>query len=123
VTDDLAHVSKWSADKNLTIAPNKSSVTLFTPDRAQSQCHSQAILGDDPIPLNKNPKILGVTFDTFLNFSYHIKKIATRIASRLQILKALVGTSWGQQKETLVVCMIRPPAKTSKISFSKLIFT
>jgi hypothetical protein len=34
LTDDLSLVSKWTADKNLKIAPEKSSVTLFTPDRA-----------------------------------------------------------------------------------------
>jgi hypothetical protein len=109
LTNDLTHISEWASRKNLSIAPNKSSVTLFTPDGRQSQCHPQAFLDDVLIPLKKNPKILGVTFDTFLNFSYHIKDIAVRLASLLQILKALAGTSWGQQKETLLItfkCLI-----------------
>jgi hypothetical protein len=59
LSEDMTHVSKWASDKNLTIAPNKSSVTLFTPDRAQTQSHPQAFLDSVLNPLNKNPKILG----------------------------------------------------------------
>jgi hypothetical protein len=84
-------------------------VVLFTPDRRQTQTHPQVFLDGTLIPLNKNPKILGVTFDTFFNFSYHVREIAIRLAHRLQILKALAGTSWGQQKETLLItfkCLI-----------------
>jgi hypothetical protein len=32
-----------------------------------------------------------------------VKEIAIRLANCLQILKALAGTSWGQQKETLLI--------------------
>jgi hypothetical protein len=46
LTNDLSYVSKLASNKNLTIAPHKSSVTFFTPDHAQSQCHSQAFLDD-----------------------------------------------------------------------------
>jgi hypothetical protein len=81
LTDDLFHVSKWADDENLKIAPDKSSITLFTPDRSQSKCHPQAILNGVPIPLKKNPKILGVTFDTFLNFY---------IISRISVIASLV---------------------------------
>jgi hypothetical protein len=109
LTDDLSHAAQWASEKNLVIAPEKSCVVLFTPDRRQTQTHPQVLLNNTLIPLNKNPKILGVTFDTFLNFSYHIREIAVRLANRLQILKALAGTSWGQQKETLLItfkCLI-----------------
>jgi ribonuclease P/MRP protein subunit RPP40 len=63
LTDDLVHVSKWAAAKNLKIAPTKSSVTLFTPDRHQSHAHPQVYLDEELILLCRNPKILGVTFD------------------------------------------------------------
>jgi hypothetical protein len=73
-TDDLSHASQWASDKNLVIAPEKSCVVLFTPDRRQSKTHPQVFLDGTVIQLNDNPKILGVMFDTFLNFSYHVKE-------------------------------------------------
>jgi hypothetical protein len=109
LTNDLVHVSSWAAAKNLKIAPTKSSVTLFTPDRHQSHAHSQVYLDEELIPLCRTPKILGVTFDPHLTFCEHINAIILRAAGRLQILKALAGTSWGQQKETLLItfkCLI-----------------
>lgn len=42
LNEDLAHVSQWADDKHLTIAPEKSSVTLFTPDPHQSKHHPRS---------------------------------------------------------------------------------
>ena len=55
-----------------------------------------------PLPLDRNPKILGVTFDPHLCFHKHVEALVQRATPRLNILKLLTGTSWGQQKETLV---------------------
>ena len=52
------------------------------------------------IPLNKNPKILGVTFSSHFTFSPHINNITAKATSHLQLLKATSGQDWGD-KETL----------------------
>ena len=57
---------EWAGRKELSIAPHKSSVTLFTPDSHQFHLHPKVKIGDDVIPLNRTPKILGVTWDTHL---------------------------------------------------------
>ena len=54
------------------------------------------------IPLNRTPKILGVTWDTHLTFAAQARDITARSASSLRISKALAGTNWGFDKETLV---------------------
>ena len=54
------------------------------------------------LPLEKYPKILGVTFDPHFHFHKHVEAIEKRAKSRLSILKALTGTTWGQQKETII---------------------
>ena len=72
---------------------------LFT---HQFHYHPQVPIGGVPIPLNKNPKILGVTLDPLFTFSPHIAVIASKAASKLKILRALVGQGWGQSKETLI---------------------
>ena len=93
----------WATTNGLNIAPEKSTVTLFTPWTKQYNTHPQVTLNNELVPLNKTPKILGVTFDPMNTFSPHISSIAARASSRLQILKALAGTSWGQDKETIML--------------------
>ena len=41
--------------------------------------------------------------DTSLSFNKHSSHVAERVSGRNNILKALAGTSWGQQKETLIM--------------------
>jgi hypothetical protein len=107
----LGQIESWADSKDLSIAPNKSSIILFTPDPAKGKFHPQVLYKGDVIPLNKCPKILSITWDTQLTFSNHINDVVARASRRLQILKALAGTSWGQCKETLLLTfklLIRP---------------
>ena len=55
------------------------------------------------LPLVKCPRILGVYIDPSLSFNKHIHYVADRLSNRSKILKTLAGTSWGQQKETLLM--------------------
>ena len=103
-------VAAWAADHGLTISLSKSHSTLFTPDTHQSQIVPSITLKGDIIPLNRRPKILGVTLDTHFTFTPHIKTITDKARSRLNILRALAGSSWGQHKETLILtykCLIK----------------
>ena len=55
-----------------------------------------------PLPVEPNPKILGVTFDPTLRFHRQVEKIEPKAKQRLNILRLLTGTTWGQHKETLL---------------------
>ena len=43
--------------------------------------------------------------DTSLSFSKHKSHVAERVSGRNNILNALADTSWGQQKETLLMAI------------------
>ena len=47
--------------------------------------------------------MLGVYLGTFLSFNKHSGYVAERVSNRNNILKALAGISWGQQKERLLM--------------------
>ena len=96
-------MADWAEQQRLHISLPKSSVTLFTSDTRQSNLHPPVTLYGTPLPLNRTPRILGITFDTHLTFKAHIQSIISRATLRLNILKALSGTTWGQQKETLII--------------------
>jgi len=103
ITQHADDVAAWARERGLTISLTKSHSTLFTPDTHQSNLDPDISLDGVPIPLNRRPKILGVTLDTHFTFSPHLKDIADRARARLNILRAVAGSSWGQQKETLVL--------------------
>ena len=90
-------------DNSLLISAPKSTVTLFGPDPHQAKTHPRIFFEDSQLPLAQCPKILGVYLDTSLSFNKHSGYVAERVFSRNNILKALAGTSWGQQKETLLM--------------------
>ena len=96
-------ISSWAKEINLQISEQKSSVTLFTPQTQQSHHHPQITMNNQLLPLNRNPKILGVTFDPHFNFNMHVTNIVNKAKKRIPILKALAGSSWGQNKEALLI--------------------
>ena len=96
-------VGDWARERDLQISAPKSHVTLFTPHSHQAHLHPSISLQGSPLPLERHPKLLGVTFDTQFTFSPHIQSIVERASDRLKILKALSGTTWGQHKETITI--------------------
>ena len=50
-----------------------------------------------------NPRILGVTFDPLFTFTPYITDTAARASGRLQVMKAITGTAWGQDKQTVLL--------------------
>ena len=99
----LEEISAYLKDNSLLIYAPTSSVTLFRPDSHQANTHSIILIEDSQLPLVQCSKILGVYLDTSLSFKRHSGYVAERVSSRNNILNALAGTSWGQQKETLLM--------------------
>ena len=91
------------ADNSLLISAPNSTVTLFTPDNHQFQMHPDITLEDTQLPLERSPKILGVIMDPSLSYHKHCNYVSDRIDKRNNMLKALAGSSWRQDKKTLLL--------------------
>jgi hypothetical protein len=78
-------------------------VTLFTPWTKQVNHHPDVSIDGVRIPLCRSPKILGVTFDSMFTFREHILVIAAKATQRISILKAVCRSTWGHNKETLLI--------------------
>ena len=96
--------------RSLLISAPKSTVTLFTPDPKQADTHPKQAdthpkikISDAERPLVRNPKLLGVYLDTFFSVNTYCIQVANRVSKINNVLKALAGTNWGQQKETLLL--------------------
>ena len=100
INNYLRDVSIYLKDNSLLISAPKSTVTLFTPNKHQFQMHPDITLEDVQLPLERSPKILGVILDPSISFHKHFNYVPDRIDKRNNMLKTLVGSSWGQDKET-----------------------
>ena len=97
----LSQVLNYINNNKLTVSTAKSTVTLFTSDTHEHHLHSQVKLADQVLPLEKKPKVLGVTLDTHLTYTQHCNNIAVKEQQRNNVFKALSGSTWGCDKETL----------------------
>ena len=98
----LSHVLNYINNKKLIVSTAKSTVTLFAPDTHEHHLHPQVKLADQVLPLEKKPKVLGVMLDTHLTFTQHCNNIAVMVQQRNNVLKALAGSTWVCDEETLL---------------------
>ena len=103
INNYLEEITAYLKDNYLLISTPKSSVTLLTPNTHQAKIHPRIFIENSHLPLDKCPRILRVYLDPSLSFNKHSQYVAERVSGRNNILKALAGTSWGQQKETLLM--------------------
>ena len=96
-------VSTWARQKGLTVSIPKSHSTLFTSHTHQSRTDPHITWEGSDLTLCRTPKILGVTLDTHFTFTPHTQSVCERIRPRLNILKSLASTTWGQSKEVLII--------------------
>ena len=97
-----AEVEQWASARALQVSAQKSTVTLFSSQTRELNTHPTIPFNNSNLPLEKHPKILGVTFDPTLTFCAHVDSVVSRANQRISILKALTSVKWGQQKESLV---------------------
>ena len=88
---------------SLLISARKSSVTVFTPRCTPTKIHSNILIEASRLRLVKCTRIFGVFLDLSLSINKHSHCVAERVSIRNSILKTFAGTSWGHQKETLLM--------------------
>ena len=71
-------LTDFLAERELMVSPEKSTVTLFTPATAKANIKPVVEVQETEVKLDKNPKLLGVTYDTMFTFSQHIKNTVAK---------------------------------------------
>ena len=99
----LMEMSRFLWENSFLISAPKSSVTLFTPDPTQANTRAKIKIDDSELPLVRSSKLLGVYLDTFFSFNKYCVQVTNSVSKRNNVLKALIGTNWGQQKQTLLM--------------------
>ena len=92
----------WTKQNNLTLNPDKTTCTLFTPDPAEYKSNLDLKINDNALHIETRSNVLGINLYTKLTYSTHIYDISVQAHKPLQLIKSFTVTVWGKQKETLM---------------------
>ena len=100
----LDKLEKWMNDWQLAMAPKKCAQLTFSRSRGNEEEEAVDVrLYNEGIPLEKNPKFLGIVFDRRLTFDKHFELVDLKLFDRLNILKILsYDKNWRLDNNTLV---------------------
>lgn len=96
----LEKIHNWCVENKITINPNKCESMVVGKNRPLSRRISTKINGER-IPSKKEIKYLGILIDERLSWTPHIHWIQKKGKKILNILRSLVGTTWGMGSEAI----------------------
>ncbi len=98
-----ALADSWATKNYVRVSPSKTVALICTVDPAEGHTKSSAphlSLGGQRIRYDR-PTILGVTFDPQMRFRDQARAAARKLSARVNIMRALAGTTWGSHPTTL----------------------
>jgi len=100
----LTKVWNWCEECGFKLSSSKSTAVLFT--RKHNPAPISLLLQDGTrLPLKKEYKYLGLTFQRNGSYSTRTQNVAAKCRARLNVIRFLKGTSWGAGKRPLLtVC-------------------
>ena len=98
----LHEIHAWTQTNNIILNHDKTTCTLFTPDTTEYSTQLELQIDNIPLPMNINPKIIGLTLHPKLTYKKNIEITTTKARNTIHILKALTSTTWRKQKETIL---------------------
>lgn len=99
--ETINYLEKCSAKTGFSFSTEKSNCIIFS--RKPNVGDLNIKLSNVNIINKKHIKILGITFDSRLTWSPHIKSLKIDTNKALRILKLLSHTTWGSETETLII--------------------
>ena len=88
---------KW----HLKLSPNKTVSSCFHLRNRLSGYKLKVTLSGNQLPFDPSPKYLGITLDRSLTYRDHLQKLASKMSSRVALVKRMAGTTWGASFEVL----------------------
>lgn len=100
INNYLKEIERWLVKWKLKMSTKKCSYLIF--NNGNQQINFSLKLFGDNIPINSNPKMLGIIFDRKLGFRQHIESIRSKCSDRLKLIKILSYKKWNLETSTLI---------------------
>ena len=97
----LDKVVEWSSTWGFTLSKTKSTAVLFTHD-TRLEAGVELTIHGAAVPVSKQAKFLGVTYDQRLSWKPHISGVVDRTKSAYNLMRCVSGQSWGASNKALL---------------------
>ena len=104
---------------SLSLSPQKSSTLVFSL-RPHNLADATLACGNTLIPIVTKTKCLGITLDSKLTWTDHIKELISNITPSINFLKALSSAQWGS--DPLIMTMFYKSFIQSKIDYGSTLY-
>ena len=98
----ISRCEHWATDHGFVFSPHKTVALHFAPRRSGEPAPALTLSGN-PINFEREVKFLGMTVDNRLSWRPHLLALKTKSMKALNILKCLSGTSWGADRQSLLL--------------------
>ena len=96
----MNEVQKWCNKWGFKVSIAKTNVVLFHKGKFKKV---SIFLNGQRLKQEKSIKFLGMIFDHKLSWKDHVDYLVEKCQKRINVLKALTGSKWGADKETMVI--------------------
>ena len=95
-------IAKWEKRTGFKMSLDKTKVVIFYRDKRWIKGQVLNIsLNNQMLPIEEKYKFLGVIFDSYLTWKYHIAYTKSKCRKALNLLRKLSHTTWGADRKTL----------------------
>lgn len=101
---------KWRLKPN----PHKTIVTAFHLDNRNAKRTLKVTFCNNTVRHDPTPTYLRVKLDHMLTFHDHLKKVATKTKTRVNLVQELASTSWGAKASVLWTSVVAPMYSIAK---------
>ncbi|RNA43824.1 RNA-directed DNA polymerase from mobile element jockey-like [Brachionus plicatilis] len=101
----LKSIEDWFNKWRKTKAGKKCSFKIYSKGPIPKELSSgefKLFIFNEAIPVNHNPKYLGINLDRNLNFKYHTELVREKLFKLLNIIKCLTFKKWSLSTERLI---------------------
>ncbi len=123
LSDTLTKLETWSSDNSLAINAIKSKYFICSSKKLHDRHHLSNIpvslsMGEKPLDLESNPRLLGIYLDKHLDWSNHLQEVISSCYGKLAVLKKLKNFTTFKLRKQLAECLI-----LSKIDFNDHVYS
>ena len=118
--EDLTLIYMWCKKWGFVINTDKTQGIIFTNKHINNN-EIKLKIGDKFVKFHSSVKLLGIYFDKKLTWKSHIESLVERSKTGLNLMRAISGTTWGGNKNTLL--MIYKSFILSKLDYSSFMYS
>lgn len=101
LSEDMAVIADYFQKWHLKLSEQKTVVSCFHLDNHQARKELNVVVDNRRLDHQSNPTYLGVTLDRTLTYKEHLCKLKKKVATRVNLVRKVAGTTWGANAKTL----------------------